>query len=292
MKMHGVLKGGCFVKIKEQLFELNRSRKYRYQDGTKLKSQQEAREFVEQSGLVMLFGCKDIDLPSLYDATFDTQNFKDTWWGWKDRLSQAKEVFYGRLVQKKATLSSWDLFECFFALSGSSGELDEYLYEYKHGRMGATAKNIYEHLLKFGPTPTDVLRDAVKMSDKRMKSHFEKALIDLQLQFRIAKVGSENRRWGVDVWDILPRWIPERIESALMLQSSDARIGIARRYLETVGVTTEARMGKLFGWDKGQVSHIVSTLKESGELIDDIEFSDELSPAIGWASFIAGLQEV
>lgn len=277
------------MRLATDWLEGRRVSRYRRMPDAKLRTRNDAACFVRENGLVTLFACKGIDLPSLFDATYDTESFLETWWGWKDALCEAREAFYGRLIQKKALLSSWDLFECFFALSGRSGEPDEYLYDYKQGRLGVTAKNICEHLQANGPTATDDLRAATRMCDKHMKGPFDRAMLDLQTGFLIAKVGTANRRWGVDVWDLLARWVPERVESALHLSGDTARQTILERYLSTTGVSGKRELCKALGWIQGDFDSAVAYLRGAGRLVDDIELGEDLVPALGHVGFLGDM---
>lgn len=264
-------------------------RVYHLTDCDKLKNRDEALNFINECGMITLFSCKEIDLPSLYNATGDVDDFQNTWWGWKDDFAANKHAFYGRLLLRKSILSTWRIFRAFYALSGSGGELDEYLADYKAGRMGITAKNIYEYLLNNGPAATDVIRKAIHMSDRRMKGIFEKAMIELQVDLRIVKIGSEKRGWGVDVWEVLPRWIPEQVDAALRISNADARCEVMEQYIATVGVVAVSRLEHILDWEPKHFNDTLDKLEASGEITSGFEIGDELTPAVGSTAFLQEL---
>jgi hypothetical protein len=84
-------------------------------------------------------------------------------WGWKDTSLDKRWWYYGKLLRKKATLVSLELLPFFYALSENYGDPDDYLQQYREGRLSHEAKQIYEALLEHGPQHVIELRRLARL---------------------------------------------------------------------------------------------------------------------------------
>ena len=92
---------------------------------------------------------------------------------------------------------SFDLLPCFYALSENYGAYEEdYLTLYEQGRLTSEAKAIYEALLDKGRLDTVELRRHTHMSSPASEGRFNRALTDLQTDFKILPVGvTQSGAW-------------------------------------------------------------------------------------------------
>jgi hypothetical protein len=255
-----------------------RAERYRQRPHLRVHTEDEALEFLNEAGLCLLFSAKGVELPSLWGALcgedrplprhHDSRELGLAW-RWKDSLPVAGKVLYGKFLRKRPVFISLGLAPCFYALSPNHGEPDQdYLLDYRDGRLSVEAKLVYEALLEQGALPTSRLRREAGLGGKSNASRFDRALAELQMDFRIAKVAiSDANRWSYCyVYDLLHRHFPDVVESAPGITGRQARETILLRYLHTVVAATPRQVGSLFGWEQGEVTRLVERLAAGGRL--------------------------
>jgi hypothetical protein len=270
--------------------------KYRRLPHLRVRSEEEALAFLNDVGLAVLFSAKDMELPSLWEAICggfravpEHHNDHDLGlaWDWKDTIPGRKSILYGKFLRKKPVFISLDLFPHFYALSGNFGELDDYLEEYRDGRLSEEAKRIYEALLEKGALPTSHLRQHARMSTKEAAPRFDRAVAELQMGFKIVKVGiSDANRWGYCyVYDLLLRQFPDEGEQARGITENQAADAILTRYLQTVLVSTPGRLARLFGWERWRLDQSLERLVRSSALVADVRVG-EREGCVGMAGLL------
>ncbi len=253
---------------------------YRRTPERRLHNEQEALSFINEVGLCFLFTSEDCELPTLYEAILGDEMRHAGWrdreiglaWTWKDTLPARRACFYGKLLRDKPVLISLDLFPYFYAISGNYGDLDQYLDEYRDGKISLAAKQIYEALLYHGPMPTSSLRRRANLPGRENARAFERGLLELQVGLKIVKTGiSDANRWHYCyVYDLLPRWLPAQVEQGLAIKSRDAYAVILRQYLRDVVVTDPVSVSYLFGWPQETTQQAIARLQAAGELRTDV----------------------
>ncbi|NIV34829.1 MAG: hypothetical protein GWN58_36840, partial [Anaerolineae bacterium] len=157
----------------------------------------------------------------------------------------------------------------FYALSPNYGDpAEDYMQDYVDGRLSVEAKQVFEVLLQEGALPTSRLRLEAGLGGKTNAGRFDRALAELQMDFRISKVAiSDANRWGYCyVYDLLPRHFAEIVEAARAITGKQAREEILLRYLRTVVASTTREVLKLFGWLPGDLDLLVERLAGEGRL--------------------------
>jgi NTP pyrophosphatase (non-canonical NTP hydrolase) len=195
-------------------------------------------------------------------------------WRWKDELPVARKVLYGKFLRRKPVFISLDLAPYFYALSPNYGDpAEDTMQDYLDGRLTVEAKQVYEVLLEEGALPTSRLRRDAGLGGKANASRFDRALAELQMDFRITKVAiSDANRWGYCyVYDLLPRHFAETVEAARAITGGQAREVILLRYLRTVVASTPGEIRKLFGWHARDLDLLVERLAGKGRLHRGIE---------------------
>jgi hypothetical protein len=255
-----------------------RDERYRQRPHLRVRTENEALTFLNEVGLSLLFSAQDIELPSLWGAlcgqdlplsrNHDSHELGLAW-HWKDTLPIAGKVLYGKFLRKKPVFISLDLAPHFYALSPNYGALHEdYLLDYQDGRLSIEAKQTYEVLLEQGALPTSRLRREAGLSGKTNATRFDRALAELQMDFRITKVAiSDANRWGYCyVYDLLPRHFPQVVEAARAISGRQARDTILLRYLKTVVAISSVEVKKLFGWPQRDIERMVDRLAREERL--------------------------
>jgi hypothetical protein len=261
-----------------QSVQATRAERYRQRPDLRVRTQDEALDFLNDVGLCLLFSAKDVELPSLWGALcgedrplpshHDSRELGLAW-NWKDELPVAGKVLYGKFLRKRPVFVSLDLAPYFYALSPNYGDpAEDYLQDYLDGRLTVEAKQVYEVLLDQGALPTSRLRREAGLSGKSNASRFDRALAELQMDYRITKVAiSDANRWGYCyVYDLLPRHFPKVIEAAKAISGRQARETILLCYLRTVVAATPREVRKLFGWQPGDLDRLTKRLTAEGRL--------------------------
>lgn len=255
-----------------------RAERYRQRPNLRVNTEQEALAFLNDVGLSLLFSAADIELPSLWGALKGANapaprsnrgREIGLAWRWKDTLPIEGQVLYGKFLRKKPVFIALDLAPAFYALSPNYGEpAEDYLIDYQDGKLSIEAKQVYETLLTAGALPTSRLRREAALSGKANASRFDRALAELQMQFRITRVAtSDANRWGyMYVYDLFHRHFTQVVAAARDIPGAQAREMILLRYLHTVVATTESDVARLFGWTERDVGLLVARLAAEDKL--------------------------
>ncbi len=228
-----------------------RKSKWRLTPQRRIMSESEAVKFINEVGLCLLFACKEIPLPKLSQSA---QSEAWDWWEWKDTLQAKKKWYNSRVVKKKATLVSMELLPCFLSLYYESGGCEVYDEEYYYGKLTEPAYRIADYLFNRGPTSVDDLRKDLAHPGKAGTRKFHEAIKELQIKFKVAVSGLEEKHWGVRVLDLFSHWAPKEIlHQAEQLSPPIARQRILERFITTAGLTTEKEIVRLFGWSPESV---------------------------------------
>ncbi len=255
-----------------------REARYRRRMNLRLKTKEQAVEFVNDVGFCFLFPIQGVEMPSLWDAVagrvMKTTNKHSGYeiertWGWKDESLGQRLWFYGKLLRSRATLVSLDFLPNFYALSENYGDYEhDYLDEYHTGALSAEAKTIYEALLKNGALDAIRLRREARMSAEASKPRFEKALTELQVGLKVLPIGiAPVGAWRYAfIYEILPRWLPDLSERARSISRTEARRLILDRYIHNVIASPLIASARLFGWKLDDTKQAAEALAALGRV--------------------------
>ena len=199
-------------------------------------------------------------------------------WGWKDQLLGSRKWYYAKVLRKKATMISMVLAPYFYALSENYGSPEEdYLTIYEQGRMTYEARVVYETLLDQGPLDTIALRKRTHLSSKANESRFNRALLDLQADFKIAPVAvTQAGAWHYAfAYDVVARHYPDLPERARFISEKNARKELAASYFHSLGAAPIQDLKKLFGWRLPAVEFTINQLVENGMLKRDLRVDQQ-----------------
>jgi hypothetical protein len=270
-----------------------RDARYLRRPHLRLRSSQQALEFINQVGFCFLFPARTVEMPTLWEAICgETRPLPVAHddvelgyaWNWKDELPSRGLVYYGKLVQKKPTLISLDLLPHFYALSENYGDIEDYLLEYQDGKLSEEARRVYEALLKHGALPTSHLRRRAGLDGKGNAPRFDRAIRELQLGLKIVKTGiSDANAWGYCyVYDVLLRRWPDLARRAGAIPSQEALRVLLLTYLRNAGVTTLADVARLMGWDLPRLTALGAQWAARGELRDGVHVEGWPGDYLAW----------
>lgn len=261
-----------------------RQRTFRWSRSTRLKSEEEAVEFVNQRGFVSFWPIKGALLPSLWAAAAGDRpipnNHDDPGhltWTWKDNLLGKQRWYYGRLLRRRNTILSLEAAPFFYALSPNYGDYrQDYLQQYYDGELTLEARLVYEALLEKGPLDTLELRRAARLTDPS-SSRFNRALDSLQVEMKILPIGiSPTGAWKYAfIYDIVPRHFAQLVDQARSISESRARQEILALYFQSVGAAQLHEVLYLFGWKEEKALKALRSNCEDGLLMEDIEITGQ-----------------
>jgi hypothetical protein len=245
----------------------------------RLKTPEQARQFVNARGFVYFWPIKGVLLPTLWAATAGDRpvpNEHDdpgmVTWGWKDDALGKHIWYYGKILRRKATFISLEVAPYFYALSENFGSPEEdYLLAYEEGRLTQAAKQIYETILDKGSLDTISLRKEARLLNAK-ESVFNRALEDLQKDFKVMPVGvAEVGAWKYAFrYEITARHMPELQEQARPIGEAEARRKLVELYLASVGATQTRELVKLFGWPSELTQRSVAGLVQNGSVREHV----------------------
>ena len=254
-----------------------RSQTFRTAPGLRLTSRDEAVAYVNQRGFVYFWPITGVLLPSLWTAVAGDRPVADAHddpghitWGWKDALLGGREWYYAKVLRKKATMIAFDLLPCFYALSENYGAYEEdYLTLYEQGRLTMEARQVYEALLEKGPLDTVTLRRQTGLSSPAAESRFNRAITDLQADFKIVPSGvTDAGAWHYAfAYDITARRYPELPDLAQPIRERTARCRLAEALLRSLGALQARDLVRLFGWRPADAARALADLLAGGAAV-------------------------
>jgi len=251
-----------------------RAQTFRTTYGQRITTKEQAIKFVNDRGFVYFWPIKGVVLPSLWAAVAGDRpvaNAHDdpghVTWNWKDSLLGKNAWYYAKLLRKKATMISFEVVPNFYALSNNYGSPDDdYLTLYEQGRLTQEAKSIYETLLQKGPLDTIELRRETHLASRTSDSRFDRAMAELQSDFKILPVGvTQSGGWRYAfAYDIVQRHYPEISQKAQNISEIEARQKLSEVFLRSVGAARFEDLIRLFRWSRIRVEQSVEELTKQG----------------------------
>ena len=262
-----------------------RAETYHTAPGRRIASVDQAVRFVDERGFAFFWPIKDVQLPSLWAAVAGDRPVADAHddpghvtWGWKDSLLGKKRWYYAKVLRKKSTLISLAAAPYFYALSENFGSPEEdYLLQYEQGLLSLDAKAIYEALLRDGPTHTVQLRRAAGMAGCNSDYRFNRALLELECDFKVLPVGvAQAGAWRYSfIEEIVARHYPQLPEQARGIGQGEARRKLVELFLRSVGAARAQELVKLFGWKTAAAERALDLLAEQGIVRRGIAIPDQ-----------------
>jgi hypothetical protein len=267
--------------LTQDLLDAYRANTFRTRPGQRLHAKEEAIAFVQERGFVFFWPITGIILPSLWAAVAGDRPVADEHddpghitWGWKDELLGQTAWYYAKVLRKKSTMIAMEIAPYFYALSENYGSPEEdYLTLYEQGRLTLEAKLLYDALLDQGPLDTVALRKAARMSSPESEGRFNRALSDLQADFKILPVAvTQAGAWHYAfAYDVVARRYPELPEAAQAISERQARRKLTELYFASVGAAQPSDVTKLFGWRLPAAQWALDSLAEAGILCRGLE---------------------
>jgi hypothetical protein len=248
-----------------------RERRYRRTPALQCRNADDIRDFVNDVGICLLFPIQKIEMPNIYHAVAGyakemTAQHNDPsislTWNTKDQSLDKRWWYYGKFIRNKATLISLELLPHFYALSENYGGDEDYLQEYKEGKLSTDARAIYESLLRGGAMHAVQLKRASGFYGEEKKGRFDRALTELQVGLKVLPVGiADAGAWHYAfVYELVHRWFNNIPAKAQQISRSTAMRTIIERHLNNVIECTPQEISRLFGWRMNEVEAVYKTI--------------------------------
>lgn len=273
-----------------------RSITFKTAPGQRLLSAEQAVEFVNQRGFVFFWPIKGITLPSLWVAAAGDRPVPDehddpghVTWGWKDEMLPKKVWYYARVLRRRNTMLSLEALPYFYALSPNYGDPEnDYLEQYEQGQMTAEARQVYEALLRKGSLDSISLRKEARLGGTSSDSRFNRALEDLQIEFKVLPVAvTEAGAWNYAFrYDLVSRHYPQLISEAGGITEPQARRWILERYFASVGAIERREVAKVFGWRPEALDRTLKAMAAEGLIELDVALEGQPRPHIALKALI------
>lgn len=273
-----------------------RENTFRLTPGHALKTKEEAIDYVDKRGFIYFWPIKDVLLPSLWVAVAGDRPVADAHddpghvtWGWKDSLLAARCWYYAKVLRKRATIISLQAAPFFYALSENYGAPEEdYLTLYEQGRLTQEARQIYAALLDEGPLDTIALRRATHLASRASEHRFNRALVELQADFKVLPVGvTQAGGWRYAfAYDLVHRHFPEIVAQAREIKQSEARQKLAELYFRSAGAARLGDLVKLFGWSQASTERAVAAGIQSNLLLGGLDMPEQPGEWIALAQLV------
>jgi hypothetical protein len=259
---------GGMAALTAKRLQAYRARAFRL--GKPIRTKEQAVQFVNERGFVYFWPIKGVELPSLWAAVAGNRPVADAHddpghvtWRWKDEMLGQRQWYYAKILRRKATMISLATAPYFYALSHNYGSPEEdYLLQYEQGLLTQEAKSVYEALLREGPLDTLALRRAARLTSSESQARFNRALEDLQVDFKILPVGvAEAGAWRYAfIYELVSRHLPDLPERARPIGTHQARRKLAELYFRSLGAAQARDLAKLFGWRLAEAEQTIDAL--------------------------------
>lgn len=260
-----------------EIVQAYRQQTFRLKSDIRVRTKEQAVQFVQERGYVFFWPIRGFVLPSLWSAVAGDRPVADAHddpghitWDWKDSLLGSRSWYYAKVLRRKATMISMEFAPYFYALSENYGSPEEdYLTIYEQGRMTQEAKAIYEAILVRGPLDTVALRKITHLTSRTAESRFNQAIVALQADFKIVPVGTtQSGAWHYAfAYDLVPRCYPELPDKAQQISELEARFELLRLMFNSLGAAPVLDVKKLFGWRLPAVEYTINELVENGLIL-------------------------
>ncbi len=255
---------------------------FRFLPQLRIATESQAVSFVRERGFIFFWPIRGVIFPSLWTAVAGDRPVADAHddpghvtWGWKDHLLGGRSWYYAKVLRKKATMISMELAPFFYALSENYGSPEEdYLIQYEQGRMTKEMRMIYEAILTHGVLDTPALRRATHLSSQESESRFNRALADLQADFKIVPVGvTQSGAWHYAfAYNIVAYHYPELPELACKISEDQAYRELAQVYFRSLAAAPIRDFQKIFGWANPRIDATLNQLVDAGQLVRNLRY--------------------
>ena len=251
-----------------------RARVHRQSPRVAVNTKRRALNFIDRVGFCLVFRAEGDELSSLWQAVhgpcpenilrgqFEKQASAFLW-EMKQALPAEGAVYYGKLLLHRPTMISLDFLPYFYALSGRTGERDEYVRAAIRGEISSMARRIMETFRRRSHLSTRQIRQMLQKSGPVGSGSFALAMNELQSKMYIAK-GDEDRRPFSFTWVPVRVLFAAQVRKARHISAEQARRAILEQHLRNQLLCTLPGIRKVFRWSRQEVYQTLGELLRRG----------------------------
>lgn len=240
-----------------------------------IRSQEDARSFLEDVGLCCFSHHGDVELPCFSDAL--ASEVKEEAWGWKDSLPNTRQVYYGtifRFHERDAVRPGFlalRILKACYALSPVMQFGGERAMLPRWTGLSREALSLADALERDGSLTTSALRIATRLDGKTHNTLFNRALIEAQRNFLVVRTGvtSATRANYGYIWESFPRAYAQIAAEAEQMADLDAASTILRQYVDTAIIAPVDRIASVLSLDPVLLCRAANHLVDQGGLAMD-----------------------
>lgn len=246
----------------------------RRSDRLAVHTRRQAMNFIHRVGFCFLFRAIAPEIPSLWHAVHgvrpdradnstrdaDRSSFL---WELKASLPASREVFVGKLILQRPTVVSREFIPYFYAVSGRTGERDDYLRESLRGTLSPMARRIMDLFRRRPYLTTPKIRELLGRSGSPLRASIEQALGELQGKMYIGRGGDAGAP-NDSGWSPVHVLFPKEVRRSRLISPEHARSFILERHFRNLLVTTVADIRHTFRWSRQEIYQALGDLNRRG----------------------------
>ena|SRR5579859_759414 len=260
----------------EQELDQQRAANWRT-DGNAVRTIEDARSFLDAVGFCLLYPERSLRLvPSFMGAYVGSAaGLPDAKRAFADPRAQDATALMVRLLREKAAFElnlsgdtslivSASLFPYFYALIGDRTPKAPPTKKAQGAAVSELAVHVFAALKKSGPLSKSQLQ--AQVARETSLTALDRALGELWSILKITRVGYTPAEGAQ--WDVLYRWAPEVVKSAIDISQPEAISALVSRYLEAVVAAEQEEIEQLFSLltSRSKVRDAVNMLLQAREL--------------------------
>ena len=242
---------------------------------SQIDSLETAAAFVDRVGIAVAWGKADLVLPSLWygiagpdadwairDETGKAIEFSPEFqrlWRWKDELPERRLACAGKHFGSAALLIAPRLLGAAYALTGRSGEVDDF----RDDELEPLEREVAEAVLDNVPLTGPEIRRLLGTTDRKA---VDRAVARLQRRFVLTNAGAaeQSQGWRAIREDIFARrW---RKSLRRLPAEDEARRDLALAVLAGTDEVSAADVAGALGWRRKQAESVLTQLSSAGKL--------------------------
>ena len=239
-----------------------------------LKTKRRVVNFINRVGFCLVFRAEGNEVPSLWQAVHGPDSEDGVraqseepasafLWEMKQVLPSERTVYYGKLLLHRPTMLSLDILPYFYALSGRTGERNEYQRAALRGELSSMGRRIMDAFGGRSHLSTRQLRQALQRGGQLGHAGFAQAMSELQSKMYIAK-SEEDRRPYSFTWSPVRVLFSAQVRKARHITAEQARRVILEQHFRNQLTCTVAGIRRVFRWSRQEVYQALGALLRRG----------------------------
>jgi hypothetical protein len=257
-----------------------RDRSHRRTPGRAIHTRAQALRFINETGFCFAFKSVHSELPCLWhaavgerDPAMPVHTHHDPGisfvWEMKNVLPAERKVYYGKVLKRRPTFVSLEMFPFFYALTRRTGSPRDHEDSCRRGEISPLARDLVSALHDSSPQLTRGLKLSVSRMAKEDRPEFDRAMAELQARMFVVKVAEQYEPFSFE-WDLVRRTFAAEVRKARSIQPDRARIQILERYFRVQLVGSVTSISRLFGWERQHIFRALGNLVDRGIIAPNV----------------------